>query len=728
MSLSRRWGGLLLAGMTAVAAAGNASAAIAPELQVRPPFHALPLLVSGTDAYRGGEYLYQDYLLDDHGADTAPGLGSSATWASSPLFSPTAGDVLYPTSRRYLGEAADLVEFRIRPTRRAIVYRVTFAVPSPAAKVVAGIGISTHPNAHGPARRWPFGAGIRSPALDWFITAWGTGGAVTRVTDGRTTRMPAGSVSWNRGSAQMTIRVPRSVMNPRHHVWRYVAGTGLWSGHRWEPVFPGASPRRDAPVSGNSKLGAPAVFNLAFRFHEPVLSPKQAAGSGYKTAPGVGNWFEDGQARNLTHRTTGNDHATVDFGSLARRVSRFIHRPGRVQARIYGTHGPFRGGVNHAQFPEFDGPLQPYLLRLPPSYRPGHPAPLLFSLHPSNSGYTVYNVEMPNWGRELGDARGSLIVTPLSRGLNGPAPGSGAFTGAAEEDFFAVWRDVDRHFSTDRTRVSLSGYSLGGYAAYALAETWPQLFANVFSVVGSPPSNGMNTALLGNLRWEPVMAWNQADDSEVPYPGPRAADRELTKLGLRHQAWTFPVGGHLAPALRDDWHEAVPWLNATRLVSDPPRIDYGYYPALDNRHFGLIHDHAYWLSGLRVLRGRTRGNVSAQSLAFGSGSPAAVEYTRSGESGGSPAVVHGVRWGPTPRLPPRNELLLTLRNLAQIRVGGRAAHLSGRKLTVVLDTNIRTTVRIDLRVCVGGRARSSWLIRAAPGRRAYHSGSCTARH
>ena len=34
---------------------------------------------------------------------------------------------------------------------------------------------------------------------------------------------------------------------------------------------------------------------------------------------------------------------------------------------------------------------------------------------------------------------------------------------------------------------------------------------------------------------------------------------------------------------------------ATRLVSDPPRIDYGYYPALDNRHFGLIHDHAYWL-------------------------------------------------------------------------------------------------------------------------------------
>src|SRR5205823_1164331 len=137
------------------------------------------------------------------------------------------------------------------------------------------------------------------------------------------------------------------------------------------------------PVSGDPKLGAPAVFNLAFRFHEPVLSPERAAGSGYTTAPGVGNWFEDGQAHNLAHRTTGDDYATVDFGSLARRASRFIHSPGRVQARIYGTRAPFKGGVNHAEFPEFDGPLQPYLLRVPPTYRPGRRAPLLFSLHPS---------------------------------------------------------------------------------------------------------------------------------------------------------------------------------------------------------------------------------------------------------------------------------------------------------------------------------------------------------
>src|SRR4051794_38382598 len=78
------------------------------------------LLVSGTDAYRRGEYVYQDYLFDDHGADTTPGLGASANWASQPLFCPAAGDVEYPAGDRYRNNAADLAEFRVRLTRSAV--------------------------------------------------------------------------------------------------------------------------------------------------------------------------------------------------------------------------------------------------------------------------------------------------------------------------------------------------------------------------------------------------------------------------------------------------------------------------------------------------------------------------------------------------------------------------------------------------------------------------------
>jgi hypothetical protein len=40
----------------------------APQLQNVAPWTAPPILVSGARAYRHGEFLYQDYLYDDHGA------------------------------------------------------------------------------------------------------------------------------------------------------------------------------------------------------------------------------------------------------------------------------------------------------------------------------------------------------------------------------------------------------------------------------------------------------------------------------------------------------------------------------------------------------------------------------------------------------------------------------------------------------------------------------------
>ncbi len=657
-------------------------------------FRAAPLLVSGTDGYRRGEYLYQDYLFDDYGADTTPGLGTSAMWGSQPLFTPAAGDVAYPGGDRYRSNAGDLVEFRIRPLRHAIAYRVTLNTATRADTSVVGIGIDSDRDG-GPPVAWPRGAGVTSPGLDRFITAWGTGGEVTRVPGGRAKKLPRGAVHMNLARNQMTIFVPRSLMNPRRKTWRYVAGTGLWNGHGWTATSP----------------GAPAVFNLAFRFHEPVGSV-HAAGHGlgaglpgYTTEPGTGSWFEDGQARELGAGTTGGDFADVDFGALERRATGDLHRPGRTQARIYPAAVPVREGVDHNAFPEFGGALQPYLVTLPPGYRRRRPSPVLFSLHPSNSGYEVYHVFMPNWLAELGGQRASIVVTPLSRGLNGPDPNSGAFTGAAEADFFEMWRDLRRRFSTDPSRVVLSGYSYGGYASYHLAEVAPDLFSSVFSVVGSPPSNGRNTELLANLRWIPVLAWNQADDAEVPYTDWSSAAAKMRALRLRHEQWTFPVGNHLAPALRDDWEPAVPRIGQRRVERDPPRIDYGYYPSLDAPAYRIVHDHAYWISAIRLAhpakpsRELARADVSARSLAFGEGDPGAADYTGTGSAGGSPAVIQGTSWSPPARAPvANNELDLTLRNVRSLMVDGNRARLSGgRALTVRTHSDGPVRVSVALR-------------------------------
>jgi hypothetical protein len=532
-------------------------------------FRAAPLLVSGTDAYRRGEYLYQDYLFDDYGADTTPALGASASWGSQPAFAPAAGDVAYPVGDRYRSNAADIVELRLRPTRKTVVYRVTLNTATARDAMVVGIGIDRHRRPGAAPVPWPRGAGVSSPGLDSFITAWGTGGEVqTGLPGGRVRRLPRGAVRMDLARNQMTITVPRSLLNPRHATWRYVAGAGLWGGHGWQ--------RPSSLV--------PGVFNLAFRFHEPVGSV-HGTGSGvppYTTQPGTGSWFEDGQARELGAGTTGTDHADIDFARLARRVTAPIHRPGSTQARIYPSSLRVREGVNHDGFPEFGGSLQPYLLTIPPGYRRGRAAPLLLSLHPSNSGYQPFHVFMPNWLRELGGVRDPLIVTPLSRGLNGPDPNSGEFTGAAEADLFETWADVRRRFSIDAGDVGLSGYSLGAYDDYHLAERFPDLFKSIFSVVGAPPTNGRDTELLANLRWIPVLAWNQVDDALVPYSDASAAASRLRSLGLRHEQWSFPGGNHLAPALRDDWAPAARWLrHAGWVIRDPSRVDFGFYPSLD---------------------------------------------------------------------------------------------------------------------------------------------------
>src|SRR5438552_11417475 len=45
--------------------------AVAPQLSDSGVWHAQPILVSGATAYRQGEFLYQDWLYDDHGAHEA---------------------------------------------------------------------------------------------------------------------------------------------------------------------------------------------------------------------------------------------------------------------------------------------------------------------------------------------------------------------------------------------------------------------------------------------------------------------------------------------------------------------------------------------------------------------------------------------------------------------------------------------------------------------------------
>ncbi len=710
----------------------------APQLSVQAPFSAAPLLVSGTDAYRGGEYLYQDYLFDDHGADTSPGGGSSAK-PGPDTFSPSAGDVVYPTAERFAANAADLVELRIKPTADAVVYRITLNTAKADDTAVVGIGIDTDRSGGVPVA-WPGGAGINSPGLDRFITAWGTGGKVTNLPDGADTALPPGAVTIDQTTNQMTVRVPRSIMDPATTTWRYVAGVGLRSGEGFKAVATRGQATSEEPASGSALGSAPAVFNLAFRFDEPTTKEPRAP---YTTFPGIGNWFEDKQSRALAGRSTsappgtGADfHADVDFAKLAAAADEQMHAaPQFEQARIMPSGLGVPEGVKNG-FPEFGGQLQPYLLTVPTSYRPGQPAGLTFSLHSLGGTYTQYSVFSPNQQRQFGEQRGNFVVTTLGRGSDG------WYTGEAEADFFEAWADVARHFDLDPERVSLTGYSMGGYGTYKLGAQYPDLFSNAFTTVGppglgiwpvaTPPSGGQDTLsnlLLENVRSVPFLNWVAAQDQLVPYPGPleqqtgRLRGRGFDTLGLRSTLETFQ-GDHFTLTILDEWGAARDFLGDVRVTRDPGRVDYALLPAADRPQLGLVHDHAYWVSALRArdtggnpetdpatcppAGGRPpRAEISARSLAFGEGDPTLRRVDTVGATGRpEPSQIQGTEWASVPRVPASNGLTLNLENMAAATISGRRARLDGaRPLRVRLVSDGASAVRLNLPLPKGARVR-----------------------
>ncbi len=702
----------------------------APQLANRAPFRAKPLLVSGTDAYRDGEYLYQDYLFDDRGADTVGGSGGQRDPAAG--LSPTSGNVFYPTAAdRFGGNAADLVELRVKPTRRAVLYRVTLNTVKADDAAIVGIGIDTDRSGGAPVA-WPGGAGVSSPGLDRFVTAWGTGGRAFRrdpasgelVSDRSTARV---DVSISRARNQMTIRVPRSIMDPGRATWRYVAGVGLRSERNGFKQVRQGGPTATEPGSGDPSEGAPGVFNLAFRFGEPQGSRPRA---GYEPNVGIGNWFESEQARLLKRPaplaapSTAGFRADVSFARLADRVRRDIHPPKATQARILSSSQRVPEGFRNG-FPAYGGRLQPYLMRVPPSARARRPHGLTFALHSLGGTYTQYSVFNPNQLRQFGPERDNLVVTTLGRGADG------WYMDEGELDFFEVWRDVAARFRLDPDRVALTGYSMGGYGSYRLGVLYPDLFGRAFTSVAPPARGGWippappfdpglrrktqetnSNRLLENVRWVPYMNWVTLMDDLVPYAGPRAQQRRYDRLGLRSQLWTFP-GEHNTLAIRDNWEAAKRFLGTARVKRAPNRVNHALMPATFRASLGLVHDHAYWVSDLRARNGRgdpgtkpARGEIDARSLAFGHGDPLTASVNSPNGGPPAPSTVEGTRWTGIERRDRRNALEVRLENLRQATIDGRRARLTGRRtLRVRIDADGPGTMRLDLRLPAGARAR-----------------------
>lgn len=678
-----------------------AKPAVAPQLTNRAPWTASPILVSGATAYRSGEFLYQDFLYDDHGARAE--RDPTDARGGGDLFSPPNGTYTYPTAAAYAGNAADLVELRVKPLADATAFRLTLNSLVDPELVGATVALGSS----GQARPVPSGANATSSAA--FFLTWHGRSAELRsaVTGERVT--PAPSVKVDLRRRQVELRVGHAAWNPGRDVVRMSAGVGLWDRGAGRYLIPGARASAKMPGGAGGLASPTAFFNVAFRAGEPYQSIVDTRAL---TDPA---WWRDRlQGHALADGDLGAFSAQVDFGKLERGADdeRGVPRTGRLN-RILASHFETKQGVDYSKgcplapgpcTGELRGRLQPYAIYVPKARPMGGRYQLTLLLHSLTANYNQFSGSRNQL--QFGDrSPASLVITPEGRGPDG------FYHDVAGADTFEVWADVARRYRLDPPRTTIAGYSMGGFGTFTLAGQFPDLFARAQPTVGTAvPTSG-----LASLRWVPVLMWNTTTDELVPPAVYRPAADALRSLGYRYELDAFapfpplpvPTPDHLGLAVNDQFAPAARFLGAARVVRDPPRVTYVRNPALEFPRVGLDSDHAYWLLGIRLRNGGAPGTIDVRSRGFGVGDAPARRSTGSGTlTGGNlgprPFAVERTTWGSATRTGVRDELEVRASNVrsltidtvrARVSCGARVRVLSGGPVVVRLRGCPRLTAR-----------------------------------
>jgi predicted esterase len=662
----------------------------APQLENTGFWKAHPILISGASAYRDGEFLYQDWLYDDHGARAARDPGDPRRNADQGASAPS-GSYTYPTDPAYAGNAADLVELRVRALRKTTAFRVTLNTLQDPERVAFTIAIGgTSEVAH----QLPHGANVSSPA-DLFLTVHGEQASLADAATGAHAGTPG--VKLDRKRRQFTVKVPRSDWDPGTGTVRMSAGVGLWDVEQGRYLAPGASATTTTPGGAGGLSQPAAIFNAAFRFHEPFQGPDF-------TALTDATWWRDRlQGRALRDGDLGRFHAEVDFGKLLAGVDDDM--PGQVAGvpqdgpmnRILASRFETAQGIDFStvclggSLPqsckgEFRGQLQPYSIYVPRKPVPPRGYGLTLLLHSLGGTYNQYSTSR-NQSQYGERGEGSIVVTPHARGPDG------FYFDHAGADVFEVWADVARRYALDPDWTVIAGYSMGGYGAYKLASQFPDLFARAQTTVGPPGISSADTRpLLPSLRNVPVLIWAGGADELVPIADVREVAQLLDSLGYRYTFWEFGATVHILLAFNDQYAPAAEFLGTAKVDRNPPHVTYVVNPSLDHADLGFVADHAYWLSGART-RGTGNGTVDAFSHASGTGdSTASATQFGAGTLGpgnlGTLAFTRQYKtWGPALPIAKANRIDLTATNVSEVTINPKRAGV---------------TCNVDLRVTSDG--------------------------
>jgi hypothetical protein len=679
-----------------------AKAPKAPQLSNRGVWKAKPILVSGTTAYRKGEFLYQDYLYDDYGARMTPDPNDPK--ATGNTFSKHNGTYVYPSAEGYASNAADIVEFRVKPVKLGTAFRIslnTLKDPSLVAFTIAIGGKSGDE-----PQEFPSGANVVAPA-EFFLTVHPEGKRMIAefAPPGEENGHPL-PARVDRKRRQIEVQVPDEIWHPRRKTIRFAAGVGLWDKEAGKYLIPGASHSETAAGGGGS--GAAAFFNVAFRTKEPFQKPE----AGTDVLLNAAWWRDRAQGTALAAGDISPFFAKVSFRKLRRKATdnSRVPRTGPMD-RIYSSSFELSQGVDYSVscFPgdasncpgQYQGRLQPYAIYVPKQPRPKSGYGMTLLMHSLGAMYNQYygTRNQEQFGER---GKGSIVITPLSRGPDEFYENYGA------ADVFDVWADVARRYKLDPDWTVATGYSMGAIGSFKLAAQYPDLFARIQPTVGNEGAN----EVLASLRNVPVLMWNNHGDELVNNLSFQETADALDALGYRYELNAFQpcanpacsplFPNHLQLALNDWYAPPAEFLGEERVNRNPHHVTYVLFPERSKPKLKTVADHAYWLSEMELAEGATQGSVDAISHGFGAADPAVNPAesgtgTLSGGHLGDLVFTSQKRtWGPAAPAPKANRIDLTATGLSAVSIAVERASVD---CDVELNITSATPLSVKLLGC-----------------------------
>jgi predicted peptidase len=221
-----------------------------------------------------------------------------------------------------------------------------------------------------------------------------------------------------------------------------------------------------------------------------------------------------------------------------------------VAAQVVGDPPVLTPGLHNLKLPRADEPAISYAISIPGNYSSSTPVPLILALHfgvrggdAAGAGGDVVQILIGPALVELG----AIIVAPDSVQGNWSSPEN-------EKAVNALLDMALTHYSIDKTKVAVTGFSMGGAGSWHFAEKFPERFSAAIPVAGRPPASASGWRL-------PVLAIHSRDDQVAPFDPTEARIAELQKAGVNAKLIALTGITHYETSrFRDALRRAVPWL------------------------------------------------------------------------------------------------------------------------------------------------------------------------